>query len=559
MSQCWAFVPHVGWLRHDPGDEVIQLLRRGHFEAVEQAFLWLYLRPGDLMVDCGAHVGLHTIGAQRACGGSADVIALEPNESSRMHLLANLERNSCRARVIDSAAWKDSGGVEFDVEAGPRSAFSRVSSAARRIPSVTLAQILQAEAQPAALIKLDIEGAEPEALAGAAAAIRDGRAPVWIIEFTEDNLQRRGSGTREMAGQLGELGLRLFELDPESLRLTDAPGQWPLWNRNLIACADPRAVNHRLSTASGSNIEVARDLLARAAACQPLRELEELGRYKAIAATVEQTAQWAERSDRELGQERALAREMRQWAERTEGLLNREREESAALRDHIQKLRAELEAASQAVVEHQVLADEHRGWAEQTESFLTAERKLSAELREWAEKSEALLRIEIEAKSGIQLALQREQDLSRKNRDWAENTERLLALEREMAAALRARVEKAEADLSSLGARIEDLRSAREQLDRRLTSERDRSAAAAKEWERVRRHQEELLAAGQDTSAALRDRAKAAESLLAAAHASIEELRLELEEERNSVQRMRDILKNRAMLLKHFIRSKPVD
>lgn len=559
MSQCWAFVPHVGWLRHDPGDEVIQLLRRGHFEAVEQAFLWLYLRPGDLMVDCGAHVGLHTIGAQRACGGNADLIALEPNESSRAHLLANLDRNSCRARVIDSAAWKDSSGVEFDVEPAPRSAFSRVTSAARRIPSVTLSEILQGETQPAALLKLDVEGAEPEVLTGAAAAIRDGRAPVWIIEFTEDNLQRRGSGTREMAAQLGELGLRLFELNPESLRLTDAPGQWPLWNRNLIACADPRAVNHRLSTASGSNIEVARDLLARAVACQPLRELEELGRYKAIAANVEQTAQWAERSDRELGQERALAREMRQWAERTEGMLNREREESAALRDQIHKLRTEIEAASQAVLEQQALAGDHRRWAEQTEAFLASERKLSAELREWAEKSEGLLRSELEAKSEIQLALQREQDSARKNREWAENTERLLALEREMTAALRARAEAAEADLSSLEAKVEDLRKASEELDRLLTSERDRSSAAAAEWERIRRRQEELLAAEQNTSAAHRDRANAAESLLAAARASIEEMRLELEAERHSVRRMRDILKNRAMLLKHFVRSRSVD
>lgn len=558
MSECWAFVPHVGWLRHDPGDEVIQLLRRGHFEAVEQAFLWLYLRPGDLMVDCGAHVGLHTIGAQRACGGRADLIALEPNESSRMHLLANLDRNSCRARVIDAAAWKDSDGVEFDVEAAPRSAFSRVGTA-RRIPSVTLDQVLERETQPAALIKLDVEGAEPEALAGAAAAIRDGRAPVWIIEFTEDNLQRRGSGTQELAGQLSELGLRLFELNPESLRLTDAPQQWPVWNRNLIACADPRAVNDRLSTAPDSNMEVARDLLARAAACQPLRELEELGRYQAIAATVTQTAQWAERSDRELARERALALEMRQWAERTEGLLNREREESAALRDHIHKLRAEIEAASQVVLERQALADDHRRWAEQTEAFLTAERKLSAELREWAEKSEGLLRAEVEVNNGIQLALQREQDLSRKNHDWAENTERLLASEREMAAALRARAEAAEAGLSSLGAKLEGLRSASEQLELLLTSERDRSAAAAKEWERIRRHQEELLAAEQSTSAAHRDRAKAAESLLAAARASIEELQLELQAERHSVQRMRDILKNRAMLLKHFVRSTSVD
>jgi hypothetical protein len=34
-----VFVPHVGWLTHAPDDEVAQLLREGHFEAAEQAFL----------------------------------------------------------------------------------------------------------------------------------------------------------------------------------------------------------------------------------------------------------------------------------------------------------------------------------------------------------------------------------------------------------------------------------------------------------------------------------------------------------------------------------------
>ena len=51
------YVPHVGWLAHPADDEVALYLSRGLYEYREQAFLWRYLRPGDAVIDCGAHFG----------------------------------------------------------------------------------------------------------------------------------------------------------------------------------------------------------------------------------------------------------------------------------------------------------------------------------------------------------------------------------------------------------------------------------------------------------------------------------------------------------------------
>lgn len=62
------FVPHAGWLRHDADDEVALFLRQGWFEGTEQALAWLYLRPGDVFIDGGAHVGLFSLLAGRRSG-----------------------------------------------------------------------------------------------------------------------------------------------------------------------------------------------------------------------------------------------------------------------------------------------------------------------------------------------------------------------------------------------------------------------------------------------------------------------------------------------------------
>lgn len=64
MDRPELYVPHAGWFRHEPDDEVARFLSEGWFEYKEQAFLWLYLRPGDTFLDGGAHVGLYSVVAR---------------------------------------------------------------------------------------------------------------------------------------------------------------------------------------------------------------------------------------------------------------------------------------------------------------------------------------------------------------------------------------------------------------------------------------------------------------------------------------------------------------
>lgn len=328
-----AYIPHAGWLLHAPGDELVALLRQGYFEAQEQAFFWLYLRPGDWFFDCGAHIGLYSAVAARATDGRCSVFAVEASEATARLLEQNLGASGLgSARVFRKALWSTAGQVSFVDESPNRSAYSRISFDAQQpgsapVPAVTLDELVALSgAEEIALVKLDVEGAEPEALEGGRGALGRGVFSVLMIEFTEANLQRRGISTVQLASQVEGLGYRLCALSPETLQLAPFGVESPVWYRNLFAVRDLEAVNRRLASADAAHVEVARDILDRAAACERLKELEELEVVRKLA---ESNRQWALNIEELLRKEKELSATLKAWAERAERSLAEEREKAA--------------------------------------------------------------------------------------------------------------------------------------------------------------------------------------------------------------------------------------
>lgn len=330
-----AYIPHIGWLRHSPAEEVISLLRQGYFEASEQAFFWLYLRPGDTFIDCGAHIGLYSINADRATGGATRVITVEPSGPTADHLQFNLKQNGVGdALIIRSAIWMAVGHIQFIDEGAGKAAYAHVAFDEKvvgvSVPTVTLDKIVsESGSEEVALVKIDVEGAESEALKGGEGAIARGAIPVLMVEFTEHNLRRRGLTTQDLVRQLEELDYSLCEFSPKWLELTPFTSDGPIWHKNLFACRDPEKVNIRLRTASHDNRKIAQDILDRAAACSRFKELEELDYYRTLAKEADGFRQWAERREQMLAAE----------AERREQMLADEKEVSMQLHNELQPLR----------------------------------------------------------------------------------------------------------------------------------------------------------------------------------------------------------------------------
>jgi FkbM family methyltransferase len=136
------------------------------------------LRAGWCVIDCGANIGMFSLRAARA--GCAQVFALEPDPETFARLALNLERNRATAvTAIRSAAGRALGRAAFT-----RSEVSTLGhlalpgdcpeQSAAIAPSevvvdvTTLAELFDRYAiRTVHLLKLDVEGAEPEALEGA--------------------------------------------------------------------------------------------------------------------------------------------------------------------------------------------------------------------------------------------------------------------------------------------------------------------------------------------------------------------------------------------------------
>lgn len=133
------------------------------------------------VLDCGANIGNHTLFLAAVSG--LRVLAVEPNPAAADLLETSIALNDCRhlvsvARVALGRA-PGRGTIEQDEPDNLGGARVVPSAGARAFPIVTL-DALELPAHPA-VMKLDVEGAEFDALAGARRTLAEFR-PILYIE-----------------------------------------------------------------------------------------------------------------------------------------------------------------------------------------------------------------------------------------------------------------------------------------------------------------------------------------------------------------------------------------
>ncbi len=413
-----GFVQHVGWMRHDADEEVMRLLRQGQFEGPEQAFFWLYLRSGDIFIDCGAHLGLYSIIASKATNHEGIIVSVEANSNTADHLEFNLQTNGvANFKIVCAAVWDSPTTIRFlDGEQGD-AAYDHVAfdngKEGKLVQTTTLSMLVESLSfDQVALVKIDVEGAEPEALRGAKEVIEKGLLPVLMIEFTENNLTRRGLDTGTLYRSVEELGYTLCEFDPVQKKLVAYPFDGPIWYKNLFACADLSKVNERLLSASDANIKIANDIAARASACAPFKELENLKRLREEAASAVEFRLWAERTEKMLSDERGKSETLQLILRKVEDELQVERALKAEQDSSLQRVKSEhVSELRRAKSEH--ISELHKAENEHICALLNLENEikkfeieiaiartalsesqtLAAERLLWAERSDIALEI----------------------------------------------------------------------------------------------------------------------------------------------------------------------
>jgi FkbM family methyltransferase len=209
----------------------------------ELSFLDRFLRPGDVVVDVGANVGIYAMFMAKRVGSGGRVVACEPDATNLARLRANLDRNGlAQVRVLDTGIGDYVGVASFQKGRDTVGQVLRDSggSGAVQIPMTTLDAALAGLADPT-FVKVDVEGFEAEVAAGAAELAKRGAPLVWQVELWGiGNPPER----QRLATLLEERSYAFYAYDPQTRALV--PKDHRECRHNLFAIRDVRAVQDRL-------------------------------------------------------------------------------------------------------------------------------------------------------------------------------------------------------------------------------------------------------------------------------------------------------------------------
>jgi len=185
----------------DGRDMVTQtILMAGIWEPKVTKWVNSSLKPGDVFVDVGAHVGYYTLLAAKLVGESGKVVAVEPNPPTIVRLEKDIALNPFKNIIVQKVACTDKETTlkfyqaplentgESSMNKGNAHQGSEIS-----VPGVPLDKIVQdLGIKRVDMVKIDVEGAEMMVLGGMTNIISTYH-PKFDIELKDDLLKNMGS------------------------------------------------------------------------------------------------------------------------------------------------------------------------------------------------------------------------------------------------------------------------------------------------------------------------------------------------------------------------------
>jgi len=164
------------------------------------------------LVDCGANTGFITCTFLSAAGPDARVTAFEPMPECAEMFRKNVALNDLVERVtlIEAACGDVAGEIRMSSVSNMMVGAQHGDPAATVRPVVKLDEVVKGKVD---IVKLDIEGAEPQAIRGMTNLLYECR-PILVTELNDYWLRRVGnSSARDYLAQLEELGYRVMSAE----------------------------------------------------------------------------------------------------------------------------------------------------------------------------------------------------------------------------------------------------------------------------------------------------------------------------------------------------------
>jgi FkbM family methyltransferase len=170
----------------------------GSYEREQTELFERWIEPGQTVVDVGAHVGYYSLLASVLVGESGSVHAFEPDRRNARFLRRHVRMNRrSNVTVVEVAVADRTGISEFRTAGG--SGTGRLDAGGdRQVPTIRLDDYCSDRGIAPDVLKIDVEGAEVEVLAGAAAVLSSG--PVL---FLSTHGRERYARSVDLLGELG--------------------------------------------------------------------------------------------------------------------------------------------------------------------------------------------------------------------------------------------------------------------------------------------------------------------------------------------------------------------
>ncbi len=203
------------------------LIEAGELEKGTRILIEKILKPGNVFVDIGANIGMHTLAAAKAMKGKGKIFAFEPYYSTARMLKKSLIINGIseitEIHNVAIANKKCEGKLYLGPTCGHHSIYEFSESPGNLYESVDiqivkLTDVIQSN-QHIDLMKIDVEGAEIEVIKSAVPLISNNREILIIVEYGPVHLKRTGISPDEWFRVFSDLGLSYFVINEQNGKL----------------------------------------------------------------------------------------------------------------------------------------------------------------------------------------------------------------------------------------------------------------------------------------------------------------------------------------------------
>lgn len=206
------------WMELDVGEDIQRLMYFGQYEPVQSQWVRDLLRPGGTFLDVGANVGHYTTLAASLVGSKGRVVAFEPSPYAYSRLNSVIRDNHItQANVFQCAAGDQDGQLDLYL---PSDDYLHSPSLVQRDGSYVpvKVEVRRLDSHPSLappmeidLMKVDVEGFEPNVLRGMHGHLQAGHVKYLMCEFNSGWLEPNGSSCEALLEMIKSLGFTKFK------------------------------------------------------------------------------------------------------------------------------------------------------------------------------------------------------------------------------------------------------------------------------------------------------------------------------------------------------------